>query len=37
MSVCLHHVEAIARDRFFFTDFAFVYIEEGRVKEKRTQ
>ena len=29
MSVCLHDAEAIVRDRIFFTNFAFVYSEEG--------
>ena len=33
MSACLHHVAAIVRDQFFFTNFAFVCNEEGRVKE----
>ena len=33
MSVCLRHVEAIVRDRFFFMNFVFVCSEEGRVKE----
>ena len=37
MSICLRHVEAIVRDQFFFTDFVFVYSEEGRVKDKLTQ
>ena len=37
MSVCLRHVEAIVRDRFFFMNFAFVCSEEGRVKEKHIQ
>ena len=37
MSVCLHYVEAIILDQFFFTNFALVYSEKGRVKEKLTQ
>ena len=36
MIVCLCHVEAIIRDRFFFTNFAFVCGEEGRVKKTFT-
>ena len=30
MSVCLHHIEVIARDRFFFTNFAFVCSSKGK-------
>ena len=37
MSVCLRHVEAIVRDRFFFTNVTFACSEEGLVKENRTQ
>ena len=30
MGVCLHHVETIVRDRFFFTDFVSVCSDESR-------
>ena len=28
MGICLHHVEAVVRDRFFFTDFVSACSEE---------
>ena len=37
MSICLLNIEAIVRDQFFFTIFAFLWSEKGRVKEKLTQ
>ena len=37
MSICLRHVEAIMRNRFFFMNLAFVRSEEGHVKDKLTQ
>ena len=37
MSVWLGHVKAIVRDRFFFTNYAFVCSEEGQVKDNLTQ
>ena len=36
MGSCLHHVETIVRDQFFFMNFGFK-CSEGRVKEKLTQ
>ena len=30
MNVCVHHVEAIVRNRFFIMNFAFVSVRKGK-------
>ena len=37
MGACLHHIEVIIHNQFFFMNFAFVCSKEEQVKEKLAQ